>query len=505
MVLVKSNIEQKEWGLVNQFDDIPEDHIVRFVDCFVDEFFDDSIDDDLDKKPGRAIFPKKILLKIVVYGRIDRVNSTEVLEDMVKNHRHYQFLAECLKPSARTIRRFKEEYGYLCGVIMESTLKYAKNKNLTDFHHVAIDGTVIKANNSNYNILKLEDIDLILDLLKLSSDDIDAYLKENKNDKIRKSAYDFLKNTKSSVEDKVSFLNKLKDVLFESKQSSVGLVDNDARWMINKKNTPEISFNVQAAVDYQSGLIVSLDLVQDPTDTNQLIPELEQIKNNLGHYPECVSADYGYWSHNNLKFLNDQFIDGYIPNQKQARKNKGKKHKNPYHKDYFEYNEEKDQYECPKKEILPYQRTYTYENKSRRLYYTQKCKSCLVKNECTKSNIKIISEYGDELEQNMIKKINSTEGKKEYNKRMPTVEPVFGVLKKQDNLNELEQRGKEKIQNELHLMASSYNIKQLYSQRKKHQKENTLKQLRKLLFFEKNFQEKFPKFTLKIMIFNLPI
>ena len=67
-------------------------------------------------------------------------------------------------------------------------MKYAKNKNLTDFHHVAIDGTVIKANNSNYNILKLEDIDLILDLLKLSSDDIDAYLKENKNDKIRKSA-----------------------------------------------------------------------------------------------------------------------------------------------------------------------------------------------------------------------------------------------------------------------------------------------------------------------------
>jgi len=89
----------------------------------------------------------------------------------------------------------------------------------------------------------------------------------------------------------------------------------------------------------------------------------------------------------------------------------------------------------------------------------------------------------------MIKKINSTEGKKEYSKRIPiTVEPVFGVLKKQDNLNELKQRGKEKIQNELHLMASSYNIKQLYSQRKKHQKENTLKQLRKLLFFEKNFQ-----------------
>ena len=83
----------------------------------------------------------------------------------------------------------------------------------------------------------------------------------------------------------------------------------------------------------------------------------------------------------------------------------------------------------------------------------------------------------------MIKKINSTEGKKEYIKRMPTVEPVFGVLKKQDNLNELKQRGKEKIQNELHLMASSYNIKQLYSRRKKHQKENTTKRTKEIILF----------------------
>jgi hypothetical protein len=135
-----------------------------------------------------------------------------------------------------------------------------------------------------------------------------------------------------------------------------------------------------------------------------------------------------------------------------------------------------------KKKYYPIKEHTPYENKSRRLYYTQKCKSCL-KNEYTKSNIKIISKYRNELEQNMIKKINSTEGKKEYIKRMPTVEPVFGVLKKQDNLNELKQRGKEKIQNELHLMASSYNIKQLYSRRKKHQKENTTKRTKEIILF----------------------
>ncbi|MCC7554033.1 MAG: transposase [Methanobacteriaceae archaeon] len=157
-----------------------------------------------------------------------------------------------------------------------------------------------------------------------------------------------------------------------------------------------------------------------------------------------------------------------------------------------EYNEEKNQYKCPKGEILPYQRTYKYENKSRRLYYTEKCKSYLVKDECTKSNIKIISEYNDELEENMIKKMNSAKGKKEYSKRMHLyVEPVFGVLKKQDDLNKLEQRGKEKIQNESHLMAVSYNIKQVYSQTQKRQSEKVLKKLGKLPLFQKDFQKNF--------------
>ncbi|MCC7553895.1 MAG: hypothetical protein KO202_05305 [Methanobacteriaceae archaeon] len=122
---------------------------------FVDVFFDNDIDLELGEKGGRPIFPKKSLLKIVLYGEINRVKLIEDLSDLVMNHYYYKFVADNLKPSSRTLRRFKNEYGFLLEFVLQSTLIKAKNDELIDFDHIAVDGTIIKVNNSNYNIIKL--------------------------------------------------------------------------------------------------------------------------------------------------------------------------------------------------------------------------------------------------------------------------------------------------------------------------------------------------------------
>ena len=87
----------------------------------------------------------------------------------------------------------------------------------------------------------------------------------------------FLLIRKNHVEDKIIFLNELKDVLNESKQFSVGTHCKDAIWMKNKKDRIELSFNIQASVDYQSKLIVNLNAVQEPTGHNQLIPQIQKV------------------------------------------------------------------------------------------------------------------------------------------------------------------------------------------------------------------------------------
>ena len=364
MVLVKVDIGQEKWVSNTHSFYVPEDHISRFVVDFVEEFFDDELDFEFDEKFGRPRFPTKTLLKILIYAAVDRESSTEEIGELLKYHQIYQFVADGLTPSARTLRRFKKNNQLLFETTLQSTISHAKNENLTDFDHVAFDGTIAKANNSPHNIIKLTDIELLLKLINSSIREIKNYLKDVNNPKLRKSAMNFLMNNKLSKKNKISFLNHLKDILEETEQISVGMNCINARWMHNKKNQKELSFNIQSAVDNKSGLIIVLNPVQDPTDHNQLINQIKNVKKALNKYPDKISADYGYRTNKSLKFLKDEKIDGYIPNQKQSRENKGKKPSNSYHKDYFIYDEEMDVYICPENETLYYQRHIQLQRKT---------------------------------------------------------------------------------------------------------------------------------------------
>jgi len=493
MVLIKEQVNQEYWYTEKLSKLIPTDHISREVIDFVEEHFDDYFDVVSDKKEGRPKYSAKTLLKILIYASVDCVTSTERICEHLQFHQVYQFVAGGLTPSARTLRRFKQNCGYLIEKMHENLLKNAEKEELTDFDHISIDGTIAKANNSPYNMIRLDEINFCLDLLKLTKKEIKEYLENKNNDKVRESVYKILTDGKKSVEEKISFLNDLKDVLNESDQSSVGTHCKDARWMKNKKDRVELAFNIQACVDYQSKLIVSLNAVQDPTDHNQLIPQIQKVLWAINRYPEKISADYPYHGEKEFKFLKDNGIDGYIPNQKQTREHKGKLHNNPYHKDHFKYDAKKDVFKCPQKQILEFQKEYTYDNSIHRLYYTHKCQKCPEKEKCTKSEIRTITEYGTVLSKEMTEKMNSTEGKKEYKKRSSTVEPVFGILKLHHGLKNISPKEINNVQTELNLIAIGYNFKRILNLKNKNKHTNK----KNLQNFCTMIKEKFPNAKIK--------
>ena len=70
--------------------------------------------------------------------------------------------------------------------------------------------------------------------------------------------------------------------------------------MLNKKGQTEISFNMQSAVDYESKMIVSVDINNKPTDHTQLEKQIENVENTIEETPQVISADNGYhtkWKH----------------------------------------------------------------------------------------------------------------------------------------------------------------------------------------------------------------
>ena len=152
---------------------------------------------------------------------------------------------------------------------------------------------------------------------------------------------------KEQIEEK---LKKAEEELKKSGQKAVSLTDPEARFMENKKERIEFSYNPQITADHDSGIIVANDVTQDCTDHHQLQPQAEKTEANLGELPEDTkwSSDNGYFSGTNLRYLEERRLDGYIPDRKQAGEMKGKNPKDgPYSKDKFEYDEAKDQFVCP--------------------------------------------------------------------------------------------------------------------------------------------------------------
>jgi len=263
-------------------------------------------------------------------------------------------------------------------------------------------------------------------------------------------------------------IKKAEQEITRSGQKAVSVSDPEARFMENKKKRKELSYNPQITVDHTSGIIVANDVTQDCTDHSQLQPMTEKTMDNLGGLPKNVkmSWDNGYFSGQNLHYLEEKGVDGYIPDCEQAQKMKGKKMPDiPYAKDYFRYDEEHDCFFCPEGKMLTRKGEYSYHGKRLVAYYGAPCGSCPVRLACTgKDNgWRVITSDGFEGERRRMKaKMQSKQGKKEYKKRGETVEWPFGDIKQNLGLREFLTRGLLNVKTEHNLVCTAHNLKVLW-------------------------------------------
>jgi len=238
--------------------------------------------------------------------------------------------------------------------------------------------------------------------------------------------------------------------------------------MKNKKNKIELSYNSQISVDHKSGIILTNSVTQQPTDHHQLIPQIEKIIETIGPIPAktCINADNGYFTQDNITYINENKLDAYIPNRKQASEAKSDTKKiNKFSKHNFRYDHQNNQYICPNNKKLPYIKTYKYNNKIRQQYYSNECLKCPDQTECAgKNRVKIITDYGGDLAKKMSLKMETIEAKLEFAKRKETVEWPFGNIKQNLKFTEYYTRGLEQIQTENNLIYISHNLKRIFNE-----------------------------------------
>lgn len=508
MVFVRS-YKGQSWLLPPSVEElIPDDHVCYLVESLVDSL-DFSLFEVKYSGAGHPAYHPRILLKLLTMGGLDRVRSSRRVARSARENVVYMYLAEKLTPDFRTISDFRKNNPGLVKEVFKRTVIFAKQEGMLDFCHLSTDGSKVKANAANKRVLTKQELEF---LIKFVDEELEEWAKQDcVEDEVfgdLRGSDQLPKKSKKEIQKRIKYyvkkikeqgnlfkeeiaekLNKVHTELEKHDLKKVNTTDPESRFMKNKKGKIEFSYNVQVSVDKRS-FILANDVCQDANDTKQLQPQVLQTETNIGILPENVpwSFDNDYFEGENLKFLSDKNINGYIPNNE-------KKLDNSYDKKHFTYNPEKDEYTCPANQPLTFSFEYFDKTKKKKIkvYTGRTCSTCPNKNECTKNKkgVRHMKSYPHETERKaMNTKMETEQAKETYKLRSQTVEPVIGDIKENKAVQTFLTRSLETVKTEFNLVCIACNLKKIWAhlQKKSYDSKNSFdKIIQKIVIQSKTF------------------
>ncbi|MCR4313392.1 MAG: IS1182 family transposase, partial [Candidatus Roizmanbacteria bacterium] len=451
---------------------IPENHISFFVEEFV-ESLDFSGFDMISDGAGHPSYHPRIIMKVIIQGMLSKERSSRKLASACRENFVFMYLAEKVQPNFRTIARFRKGNGKFIKEVFKETVDLASENGLVDLNIICTDGSKIKANSSKKMCLKKEQIerlDLIIDKMMeedIQQDEIDKEIYGEKEENITnieiKNLKGIVKNYRE-IKNKEKLKEKCKKAIDEfdkdSKIKRVSLSDPECRMMKNKKGVFELDYNPQFTVDSKNQIIVANDVCQDRTDTFQLQPQIKNVQENITLKKDTkIVADCNYNNGENLKFLEKEKLNGYIPTISQAQKLDDRKQKK---EDEYEYDKDKDEI-ILNGTRLKFHAMWKHKGNNHQRYY---------KSEDGKITKRVPEFFRERLR--MKKKLETQEGKQTYSLRKTIVEPVIGNIKYNLGFTEFLVRGLDGAKLELNIASIAHNLKKIWVARGKICKNNEI-------------------------------
>jgi len=322
--------KNQEWLLPPDIRElIPKNHICYFIDEVIDSMDLSSLEKEYEG-PGHPAYHPRIILKLLLMGMTEGVRSSRRIARSARESVVYMYLAGRLKPDFRTISDFRMNNQRLINKCFKHVVSLAKQLGMVGLGSLYIDGSKFKANTSTEQTLTKEELSFIDEFIKNEiskgmredlmederyGEDKDGYeapedirtlvhekLREMniENEKVlRKTAGDY---AEGDEERKKRIMEKIERAKSQLDQDSVSLTDPESRFMKNKKGYTEHSYNPQLTVDSKFGIIIANDVVQQGTDVDQLVPQIEKTEENVGRLPEGtkINADGGYYKIENI-------------------------------------------------------------------------------------------------------------------------------------------------------------------------------------------------------------
>ena len=400
------------------------------------------------------------MLKLYLYGYLNRIRSSRRLEQEAIRNLEVIWLIRKLKPDFKTIADFRKDNKKALKKVFRDFTKLCNEWELFGKELIAIDGSKFRACNSkknNYNSKKLDRH------LKHLDEKIEGYLKElDDHDQIESSdrqpdareITERIQQLKDRKEKYESYQRKLK----QSGQNEISTTDPDSRLMTNN-NHVEVSYNVQTTVDAKHKLIADFKVTCKPNDLGQLAPMALRAKRLFGNKTFEVLADKGYYQAQDLQKCSEKGIALYVTKQTHANTTKDQ----AFYSDQFKYDPTKNTYLCPAGKELHYYRDRKKNGKIIGYEYRNDdaCKDCKFKARCTRAQ-KGRSIFR-QVKQDLLDRIDAQTKRnfKKYKLRQMIVEHPFGTIKRGWGAYYFLTRRKVSVSAEISLSFLAYNLKRV--------------------------------------------
>jgi len=438
---------------------IDESNPVRAVDAFVDalDLGKLGFEGVVPEVTGRPSYHPSALLKLYIYGYLNRVQSSRRLEREAGRNLEVIWLLGRLVPDDKTIADFRKDNGSAIRKVCAQFVALCRDLGLLTKASVAIDGSKFKAVNNrdrNFTRAKAERRRAQLEesVARYLSQLDTADLQEPSEALAAKTAY--LKEKLAKLESEMQRLAAMEKQMLASPDQQISLTDPDSRSMATSgRGSGVVGYNVQVAVETEHHLIVTHEVTNSGSDRAQLANMGRQAREALGVDKLEAVADRGYYNSTEIKACDDAGVAVTLPKPMTS----GAKSDGRFGKQDFVYNAAEDVYRCPAGEKLGYRMTTEQDGKMMRRYWTNACPHCLLKSKCTTGNERRIPRWEHEHVLEAAQK-RLDENPQAMRARRETVEHPFGTLKMRMGATHFLIKRLPKVATEMALHVLAYNL-----------------------------------------------
>jgi len=440
-------------------DFVVEDNAVRVIEAFVEaldlgELGFSGVDP---QATGRPSYHPSVLLKLYIYGYLNRVQSSRRLEREAGRNVEVMWLTGRLVPDHKTIADFRKDNGPAIRKVCARFVTICRHLGLLAKASVAIDGSKFKAVNNrdrNFTATKMKR------RMAQIEESVARYLHQlDSADRQEPSLAQTMKTTRLTekierLKEEMGRLEALEAERRERPDQQISLTDPDARSMATSgRGSGTVGYNVQAAVDIEHHLIVTHKVTNVGHDRSQLSPMAKQTKAALEVDELDVVADRGYFSSEEILACEEAGITVTLPKPQTS----GNKAKGRFVKADFRYLADEDIYICPAGERLVYHYTNQENGLTLRRYWTNACQNCAIKDRCTTGKERRITRWEHEHVLEAVQR-RLDENPQAMRQRRETVEHPFGTIKARMGATHFLMKRLKNVRTEMALSVLAYNL-----------------------------------------------